>query len=376
MEPAELTIPPGPDPLGAATESWYWGEEAYHIVPYEGQYYVWVRWPPPGDHVIAAPSQQAARRLLDREQAWFTFVTNYGNRLAHVELVEQQGGGVRLLYEAVLLDGGEAGFLVAVRDEAGAEEPYRLRRLDDPRAAGEEFAGSVEQFAGRVERDRLTGFPELAAANLRYRAAAARTDTLRIVLGDAVRREESRIRGERGLIPMVGRIVGVSREFLYRVLAGNEWARTTKPAASSAAQPRPAPAGPPAASWTVMARFSFDAAGEREARAALTTVLGTLDVPLAGEPSLTPAGGHDRRWIARADLDLSGLSTIDPDDALTRLRYVIRNVPGVTWRTEGRPREGRARFEWPDGWVTREQTLLDPAVRAAEITAAEDHPSA
>jgi hypothetical protein len=84
---------------------------------------------------------------------------------------------------------------------------------------------------------------------------------------------------------------------------------------------------------------------------------------MAGEPSLMLAGGHDRRWIARAGLDLSRLGTIDPDDALTRLRYVIRNVPGVTWRTEGRPRERRARFEWPCGWVTREETLLHPAVR-------------
>src|ERR1022692_3313161 len=133
MEPAELTIPPGPDPLATATESWYWGEEAYHIVPYEGQYYVWVRWPPPGDHVIAAPSEQAARRLLDREQAWFTFVTNYGHRLAQVELVEHHDGGGGLLYEAGLREGGEAGFVVAFRDEAGAEDPYRLRRADDPR---------------------------------------------------------------------------------------------------------------------------------------------------------------------------------------------------------------------------------------------------
>lgn len=375
MKPTELAIPPGPDPLATATESWYWGEEAYHIVPYEGQYYVWVRWPP-HDRVFVTPSEQAARCLLNREQAWFTFVTNYGTRLAHVELVEHQDGGVRLLYEAVLLDGGQAGVLVAIRDEAGEAEPYQLCRLDDLRRAGEEFAASAERFANRVERDCLTSFPEIAAANLRYRAAAARTDTLRIHLGDAVRREEPRIRGERGLVPMVGRIVGVSREFLYRVLAGKEWARTTTPVARSAAQFNPVPAGSPAASWTVMARFSLDAEDEREARAALATVMEALDVPLAGEPSLRSAGGQGRRWIAQADLDLSGLGTVNPDDALTRLRFVIRNVPGVTWRAEGGPGQRRGRHEWPGESVAWEETLLHPAVRAAEITVAESHPSA
>jgi hypothetical protein len=40
-------------------------------------------------------------------------------------------------------------------------------------------------------------------------------------LGDAVRRNEQRIRAERSLAPLASAI-GVSREFFYRVLAGGE----------------------------------------------------------------------------------------------------------------------------------------------------------
>lgn len=375
MRTTELLTPPGPDPLGAAIESRFWGNEAYHIVAHEGQFYVWVRWPP-HDRVSVASSEEEARTFLDRQQAWFTFVTDYGDRLAQVEVVEPDDGGLRPLYEAVLIDGAQAGILVAVRDETGEDQQYRLRRFDDLRAGGEEFAAGAERFAGQVERDELTGFPEIVAANLRYRAAAARTDTLRVLVGDAVRRDERRIRGERGLIPQVGRMVGVSREFLYRVLAGREWSRTSTPAARGAGRLKAPPAGAPDSGWRVTAGFSLDAAGEREARAVLNTVLETLDVSVAGEPSLMLAGGDDQFWIARANLDLSELGTIDPDDALTRLRYVIRNVPGVTWRADARPGQRQGRYEWPSGWATREQVLLHRAIRAAEITAAEDHPSA
>jgi hypothetical protein len=46
--------------------------------------------------------------------------------------------------------------------------------------------------------------------------------TARGKLGDAVRRNEERIRAERSL-GHVAHAIGVSREFLYRVLAGDEW---------------------------------------------------------------------------------------------------------------------------------------------------------
>ena len=141
MTPTELATPPGSDPLAAAVQSYFWGNEAYHIVPYEGEYYVWVRWPP-GDRVFVTSSEQEARNFLDRQQAWFTFVTDYGDRLARTEVVEPHDGGVRLLYESVLTDGGREGILTAVRDEVGEDQQYRLHRFDDLRAAGEEFAGS------------------------------------------------------------------------------------------------------------------------------------------------------------------------------------------------------------------------------------------
>jgi len=44
----------------------------------------------------------------------------------------------------------------------------------------------------------------------------------RATVGDAVRRSERELRAARSISPLAGAI-GISREFLYRVLAGDEW---------------------------------------------------------------------------------------------------------------------------------------------------------
>jgi len=89
--------------------------------------------------------------------------------------------------------------------------------------AVEAFAVGAEQAAGRIERDRSGSFPDLVAATLRYRAALAHADAARAILGEAIRRNEERIRGGRS-VSVVAHTAGVSREFLHRVLTGDEWA--------------------------------------------------------------------------------------------------------------------------------------------------------
>ncbi|MBV9095730.1 MAG: hypothetical protein JO132_17980 [Streptosporangiaceae bacterium] len=54
---------------------------------------------------------------------------------------------------------------------------------------------------------------------LRYRAATVRADRARALLGDAVRSSQAGMDNKQA----VARTAGISREFLYRVLAGQEW---------------------------------------------------------------------------------------------------------------------------------------------------------
>ena len=70
------------------------------------------------------------------------------------------------------------------------------------------------------------------------------------------------------------------------------------------------------------------------------------------------------------DLDLSALESITPDDAVTRFRYVIRNLPGVafTGSETGDRRSGL--WQWlSDSWelAWQDQGLAHPAIRAAGI---------
>lgn len=122
--------------------------------------------------------------------------------------------------------------------------------------------------------------------------------------------------------------------------------------------------------WTVKLRLAIDAEGEPEARAIAGEVIQAMDVATAGELQVARSASHRPFWNIVTDLDLSAAGNVTPDDALTRFRYVIRNLPGVTFMSPGSGDEHSGLYQWlPDEWSTslNYEELVHPAVRAAGI---------
>jgi len=84
-----------------------------------------------------------------------------------------------------------------------------------------------------------------------------------------------------------------------------------------------------ARTWTVKLRLAIDAEGESEARAVAGEVIQAMDVTVAEELRVTRSAGRRPFWNIVTDLDRSAAGDVTPDDALTRFRYVIRNLPDV-----------------------------------------------
>ena len=126
------------------------------------------------------------------------------------------------------------------------------------------------------------------------------------------------------------------------------------------------------ARWALLVRFAIEAAGEAEARAILDRALASLEreLPLAGEPTITPLRIRDGIWVATLAPDLTVLASVEPDDARNRCRYVSSHFGvGVTW-TSRHTQQGE-RWDWPpDIWSRShdDDALLDPAVQAVMIT--------
>jgi hypothetical protein len=121
--------------------------------------------------------------------------------------------------------------------------------------------------------------------------------------------------------------------------------------------------------WTVKLRLAIDAEGEPQARAIAREVIQAMDVAVAGELQVTRSASHRPFWNIVTDLDLSAAGNVTPDDALTRFRYVIRNLPGVTFVSPG-SEERSGLYQWlPDEWSSSQnfEELVHPAVRAAGI---------
>ncbi len=126
------------------------------------------------------------------------------------------------------------------------------------------------------------------------------------------------------------------------------------------------------AHWALSVRFAIAAASEAEARAITGQVLARLDreLPLQGDPAVAPLRLRDGIWVATLQPDLTVLSSVEPDNAENRCRYVASHFGvGVTWIS--REAHGGARWDWPpDIWSRQpgqDDVLLHPAVQAVMI---------
>jgi hypothetical protein len=378
--PAPVQRLPDIDPAEHALESRSWGEEfTFHLVSYDGRYYAWTVRPwDDGDHAYEMPSRQDARQFLDSEFAFLLTVTDWGERVASAHVGDGATG--QILFSADVLDGAEDGIWLATSEADGEESTYALAGFDDLGAAVAAFAARSEQAADAIERLDI-GWPRVAAGYLRYRAALARAGAARAVLGDTIRRSRSRIRAERAVSRVAG-TVDVSREFLYHILAGDDWTwKGLMPARKDVLPPRPparldpATLEPPTArpAWSAGVMFAIDAGSEQEARAIAGAVLDEMGVTatiLGDRTGPVPEG----LWTVTADVDLGNV-TVEPDSAENRLSYLARNLEGVTWVSKT-TEDIRAVRQWPpDIWGRQagaDDVLVHPAIRAVRIWASAD----
>jgi hypothetical protein len=121
---------------------------------------------------------------------------------------------------------------------------------------------------------------------------------------------------------------------------------------------------------TVKLRLAIDAEDEPRARAIATEVFQAMAVAVTGELEVTRSVSRQPFWNIVANLDLSAAGNVKPDDALTRFRYVIRNLPGVTFISPAADDGPSLMYQWlPDEWSTsmNHEEVVHPAVRAAGI---------
>jgi hypothetical protein len=244
MRPSALESPPPIDPRDHAIESRSWddGQVRFHLVHHDGRYYAWIT--RPGHHLVYPMlSAPAARSFLASEQAFWVLTVPPGECAAHV-LVLDPGGSSHIRYRAAVVDGGSEGIWLATGDGTGTEESRTLAGFADLAEAVEAFADRLTDAAGRIERDGVTDYPAVIGAALRYRAALARADAARATLGGVLRGHQARLRADRA-VTAVACAVGVSREFLHRVLAASEWAWPAPARLTPAAAPPVADASPP-----------------------------------------------------------------------------------------------------------------------------------
>lgn len=372
MKPEEtdkMADPPRIDPREYALDSRYWGADACHLVRYEGRYYAWLAWAGAGGDpplVYPMPGEEPARAFLDDWQAANLLHTPWDERVAHIFLLApgpgpgaQQvraapdaglrgGGGVTgILYESAVVEVEGDGIWVAGYDgTAGDNGPRSLARFGELGAALDTFAAWAERAAVRVERDRAGRYPDLIAGILRYRAADARMIAARGRLGDAVRRNEQRIRAERSLAPLASAI-GVSREFFYRVLAGGEWSWP------GGRRVRPPGARLPDTPVTVLARYTAD--GHQYA---LVSYRDTADARCVG------VDRDGQPWAALSDVQVNkrnllapGMSMAGPTmgqgvaavygrahDSVTGLYAIMANGERVSWPIHDDPQNNERYF--------------------------------
>jgi len=127
--------------------------------------------------------------------------------------------------------------------------------------------------------------------------------------------------------------------------------------------------GGPARRWTVKLRLAIEADNADAARAINNEVLQQMSLAAQTEPQLTDFIVDSPRpcWYVITELDLSGLESVTPDDAPTRVKFVIRELPNMPFMGHGDSHVGL--WEWqPDtGGSAGNPLFPHPGVRAAGI---------
>ena len=121
---------------------------------------------------------------------------------------------------------------------------------------------------------------------------------------------------------------------------------------------------------TIKLRLAIDADDEPQARTIATEVLQVMDVGVAGDLEVTRSVSRQPFWNIVTNLDSSPVRGCTPGDALTRFRWVIRNLPGATFISPADDDGPSMMYQWlPDEWGTsmNHEEVVHPAVRAAGV---------
>jgi hypothetical protein len=174
--PAPMTDPPDIDPCEHAIRTVIWGAVSFHLVPYQGRYYVWHCSPGSAD-VYQMGNPAAGHAVLDARQAFCLLTTPWDQRAAHIFLPPGPGSP-RTGYEAaVIILAEDGGTWLACRDgTAGEPAALTLARFDDVSAALTAFAdhasGSQRSWGGGQGRGRTALTPQPASDPAARHAAA------------------------------------------------------------------------------------------------------------------------------------------------------------------------------------------------------------
>jgi hypothetical protein len=347
-----LDNPPGIDPTKHAVDSFSWGEEfRLQYVVYQLRHYVWIThfW---GDsceereeEVCEVPSMEAARKLLASRRAFLLACSDRGE-LASAGAFDEITGA--MLFTAKVLDGRKDGIWL-ITSQQDRDEVWSGQCYTDQAEALAAFATIVDDAAHPIAT-RVGNFSAITAACLRDRAARARATVARVALGDAIRHNDAELRAARAISQMAS-VVNVSREFLYRVLAGTEWTWVTAATANSRRPHRQPIASQSLPEWEGLRAAWIDvgvtSATEAAAVADVTEFLESLDLAIAGRPNIVSDSAIAGIRIVRADLDVGRLPTVTPDNAETNLSYVAGHFPvDIAWSTRMIDRCGIS--EWPE----------------------------
>lgn len=367
---------PDVDPAEHATERHVWpGLAAFYVVHVDGRHYAWTEYADhPGSEVTEVPTAEAARQHLTVTRARLLLTLQPAAVIARAEAhcLDQPDP---LFAAVVAKPGGDSPTWLATWD-ATPPGTHALTSWGDEAAAVEAFAAATEEAAARIEQMQIT-WPEIIAAHLRYRVQVARAAAARAALGDALRRHEADIRAK-SAITGAARMADVGNVYLYRVLKRDAWTwdgamlagadlRSAERRRSETRLPGAAVTG---TDWPAHATFAVTAGNLAQARTIIATVLDALHLAPASPVRAEPLRAGS--WTVHADIEIPGMSAIDPGDAHSRAVHLAGLIRGAgNWTL----REGPGHFEaeWPpDIWAADpgdQQILITPAVKAAVIRA-------